>query len=83
MMVVYNAGVVTKWGNWRSEFIRRAATDDFPIFEPYYKLDRKYKDMLWHGLPSERRLLIFMIRYVLMPFSKWLKRISTRFNIED
>ena len=45
-----------KMGNWRSEFIRRAATDNFPIFEPYYKLDRKYKDMLWHGLPSEKTL---------------------------
>lgn len=45
-----------KMGSWRSEFIRRAATDDFPIFEPYYKLDRKYKDMLWHGLPSEKTL---------------------------
>ena len=45
-----------KMGNWRSEFIRRAATDNFPIFEPYYKLDRKYKDMLWHGLLSEKTL---------------------------
>ena len=45
-----------KMGNWRSEFIRRAATDNFPIFEPYYKLDRKYKDILWHGLPSEKTL---------------------------
>lgn len=45
-----------KMGNWRSEFIRRAATDNFPIFEPYYKLDHKYKDMLWHGLPSEKTL---------------------------
>lgn len=45
-----------KMGNWRSEFIRRAATDNFPIFEPYYKLDCKYKDMLWHGLPSEKTL---------------------------
>ena len=24
-----------KMGSWRSEFIRRAATDNFPIFEPY------------------------------------------------
>ena len=47
-----------KMGSWRSEFIRRAATDNFPIFEPYYKLDRKYKDMLWHGLPSEKTLNI-------------------------
>ena len=45
-----------KMGSWRSEFIRRAATDNFPIFEPYYKLDHKYKDMLWHGLPSEKTL---------------------------
>lgn len=45
-----------KMGSWRSEFIRRAATNNFPIFEPYYKLDRKYKDMLWHGLPSEKTL---------------------------
>ena len=45
-----------KMGSWRSEFIRRAATDNFPIFEPYYKLDRKYKDILWHGLPSEKTL---------------------------
>lgn len=45
-----------KMGSWRSEFIRHAATDNFPIFEPYYKLDRKYKDMLWHGLPSEKTL---------------------------
>ena len=45
-----------KMGSWRSEFIWRAATDNFPIFEPYYKLDRKYKDMLWHGLPSEKTL---------------------------
>lgn len=45
-----------KMGTWRSKFIRRAATDNFPIFEPYYKLDRKYKDMLWHGLPSEKTL---------------------------
>ena len=43
-----------KMGGWQTEFIRRAAADDFPIFEPYYKLERKYKDMLWHGLPCEK-----------------------------
>ena len=43
-----------KMGGWLTEFIRRAATDNFPIFEPYYQLDRKHKDMLWHGLPSEK-----------------------------
>ena len=36
--------------------MKDSATDNFPIFEPYYKLDRKYKDMLWHGLPSEKTL---------------------------
>ena len=43
-----------RMGMWQSEFIRRAAKDDFPIFEPYYKLDKKYKQMLWHGLDSEK-----------------------------
>ncbi len=43
-----------KMGEWKREFIRRAATDKFPIFEPYYKLSQKYKDWLWHGLPSDR-----------------------------
>ena len=28
--------------------------DKFPIFEPYYNLTRQQKDMLWHGLPSEK-----------------------------
>lgn len=40
--------------SWKNEFCRRAKTDNFPIFEPYYKLSNKYKDWLWHGLPSER-----------------------------
>src|SRR5574344_93756 len=39
---------------WKDEFCRRAATDNFPIFEPYYKLTQKQKDMLWHGLPSDK-----------------------------
>lgn len=41
---------------WQREFCQRAAADDFPIFEPYYALSQKHKDMLWHGLPSESRL---------------------------
>ena len=32
----------------------RAAKDNFPIFKPYFELSRKEKDMLWHGLPSEK-----------------------------
>ena len=43
-----------KMGIWREEFCRRAARDNFPIFKPYYDLTREEKDMLWHGLPSER-----------------------------
>ena len=45
-----------RMGMWQSEFIRRAAQDNFPIFEPYYKLDKKYKRMLWHGLDCEKGL---------------------------
>jgi len=40
---------------WQDEFCRRAVKDDFPIFEPYYSLTRKQKDMLWHGLPSDSK----------------------------
>ena len=43
-----------KMGMWKEEFCRRAAKDNFPIFEPYYSLSSKHKDWLWHGLPSEK-----------------------------
>ena len=39
---------------WQEEFCRRASQDDFPIFEPYYNLTQQQKDMLWHGLPSDK-----------------------------
>ena len=39
---------------WQDEFCRRAVKDNFPIFEPYYNLSQKHKDMLWHGLPSDK-----------------------------
>ncbi len=42
---------------WKDEFCRRATKDNFPIFEPYYNLTRTQKDMLWHGLPSEKSML--------------------------
>ena len=45
-----------KMGMWKEEFCRRAMKDDFPIFKPYYELSLQEKDMLWHGLPSERHL---------------------------
>lgn len=44
-----------KMGEWKKEFLRRAAIDKFPIFEPYYKLSQKHKDWLWHGLPSDSK----------------------------
>ena len=43
-----------KLGMWKDEFCRRAAKDKFPIFEPYYNLTKTQKDMLWHGLPSDK-----------------------------
>ena len=44
-----------KLGMWKKEFCRRAAEDNFPIFEPYYTLTRAQKNMLWHGLPSDKK----------------------------
>ena len=43
-----------KMGVWKDAFCRQAAKDKFTIFEPYYNLTRQQKDMLWHGLPSEK-----------------------------
>ena len=44
-----------KMKTWKEEFCRRAVKDNFPIFEPYFKLTRQQKDMLWHGLPCDKR----------------------------
>lgn len=44
-----------KMGMWKDEFCRRASVDNFPIFEPYYKLSKQHKDWLWHGLPSDKK----------------------------
>ena len=56
---VYDGCVVCWHGEkmkmWQDEFCRRAALDDFPIFEPYMSLTQREKDMLWHGLPSDRK----------------------------
>ena len=58
-MSVYDGCVVCwrgeKMGMWQKEFIRRAAQYNFPIFEPYFNLTQKQKDMLWHGLPCDRK----------------------------
>ena len=55
---VYDGCVVCWHGEkmkmWKDEFCRRAAKDDFPIFEPYYNLTQRQKDQLWHGLPSDK-----------------------------
>ena len=52
-LCVYEGAVVCwrgeKMSMWKDEFCRRAADNDFPIFEPYYKLTQKQKDFLWHG----------------------------------
>lgn len=45
-----------KMGAWQTEFCRRAQADNFPIFKPYMELSQTEKDMLWHGLPSEKQL---------------------------
>lgn len=56
---VYDGCVVCWHGEkmkiWKDEFCRRAAIDNFPIFEPYYNLTQQQKDQLWHGLPSDRK----------------------------
>lgn len=44
-----------KMKEWQQEFCRRAAKDNFPIFEPYYKLTAEQKGWLWHGLPCDKR----------------------------
>ena len=55
---VYDGCVVCwhgeKMKEWKDWFCRHAATDDFPIFEPYMNLTRQQKDWLWHGLPSDK-----------------------------
>ena len=55
---VYDGCVVCwhgeKMKEWLQWFIRHAANDDFPIFEPYMNLTQRQKDWLWHGLPSDK-----------------------------
>ena len=55
---VYDGCVVCwhgeKMKEWQQWFIRHAANDDFPIFEPYMNLTQRQKDQLWHGLPSDK-----------------------------
>lgn len=41
-----------KMGEWKKEFIRRSATNGFPIHKSYRDLTQRQKDMLWHGPES-------------------------------
>lgn len=38
-----------KMGEWKMNFIRKAAKYDFPIHRAYFDLTEKEKDFLWHG----------------------------------
>ncbi len=57
---VYDGAVVCwrgeKMGMWKDEFCRRAKRSKFPIFKPYFELNQKEKDILWHGSAAERTL---------------------------
>ena len=62
---VYDGAVVCwrgeKLGQWRTEFCRRAAAWDFPIFEPYHKLTPAQRGLLWHGAeqaPGSREVCV-------------------------
>ncbi|MCR4583375.1 MAG: excinuclease ABC subunit UvrA [Prevotella sp.] len=50
-VVCWHGEVMKEWQQW---FIRHAAKDSFPIFEPYMNLSQQQKDWLWHGLPSDK-----------------------------
>ena len=50
-VVCWHGEKMKEWLDW---FCRRAANDDFPIFEPYINLTQKQKDWLWHGLPCDK-----------------------------
>lgn len=43
-----------KMSMWKDEFIRRNSPKGFPIYEPYFNLTRKQKDVLWHGDQQEQ-----------------------------
>ncbi len=38
-----------KLSEWKTEFIRHAESNGFPIFKPYYELSQEEKNILWHG----------------------------------
>lgn len=47
-------GAVAPWkgdtlGEWRTDFIRLAAGEGFPVHKPYRELSREQRDLLWNG----------------------------------
>jgi excinuclease ABC subunit A len=38
-----------KMSEWKQNFLYEAIWHDFPVHRPYYQLDRREKDLLWHG----------------------------------
>lgn len=50
---VYDGAVVCwrgeKMGEWRDDFVRKAAAYDFPVFKPYYELTDQQRQLLWEG----------------------------------
>lgn len=38
-----------KMGEWKEDFIQKAAKLDFPIHRAYHELDKKERDLLWNG----------------------------------
>lgn len=45
-----------KMGEWKRVFCERNSPKGFPVFEPYYALSQKHKNILWHGDEEEQRL---------------------------
>ncbi len=45
-----------KMSEWKRVFCERNSPKGFPVFEPYYNLTQKQKDILWHGDSAERQL---------------------------
>lgn len=64
---------------WQEEFCRRATSDQFPIFEPYNALSQAQKDMLWHGLPTDKNKDL-RDKVCIDSFSKWSKTISIKYS---
>lgn len=68
-----------KMAKWKEEFCYQAAKDNFPILS-HTTISRQN---IKNGFGMDylhKRIKVLMKKYVLILFSKWSKRISTRFN---